>query len=311
MYKRNDFRERLLFAVPFWWQDILEMRNIQDQGADELGKYSVEFKRYVDARSPITADAEKLVKWEIMYHIKPEMQKPLDDRRSMVLAKMRGFGIVTPLKVKETAESFKYGEVTVTENAGRVIVTFISTYGVPSFLEDIKKVLRDLIPAHLDIEYRFLYNTYQDVYEQVPSYQVLADSGLTYTELLQTELDFSGGGGGEDPTAIEFFDYLDGTNLRNLSPVRTSLKLQAPITAGSTTIPTGPHSFEEGTYVNIYDDQKQERVEILITNANNIVTRPLQNSYRKGAMIERSTAVLDRGLKFHDWTAYTVRAEVT
>ncbi|MBF6841834.1 DUF2313 domain-containing protein, partial [Acinetobacter baumannii] len=163
----------------------------------------------------------------LMYHIKPEMQKPLEDRRSMVLAKIRGFGIVTPLKVKETAESFKYGEVVVTENAGRVIVTFVSTYGVPSFLEDIKKVLRDLVPAHLEIEYRFLYNTYQDVYEQVPSYQVLADSGLTYTELLQTELDFSGGGGGsgEDPTAIEFFDYLDGTNMRNLSPIRTRLKL--------------------------------------------------------------------------------------
>lgn len=307
MYKREDFRERLLFAVPYWWQDIREMRNIQDQSATELGKYAVEFKRYVDGRSPITADSLRLMKWEWMYRIRPDLDKPLEDRRSLVLAKTRGYGIVTPERIRRTAESFKYGEVSVSENAGRVIVTFTSLYGVPPFLNDIKRALRDLIPAHLEIEYRFLYNTYTDVYEAVSSYDTLTGLGLSYTELLTTDLVNGGDGSGGSGEPIEFYDHLNGTEIRNMTPLEQRIRVRQPLQAGASSLVIGPHAFEEGTFLTIYDNANQEDVEVLIVNGDTLSVTPLSHTYARGAIIGRSSAIRQDGLGFDAWTVYTVR----
>lgn len=188
MYNEAQIRERLRFAVPERWQDILEFKEIQDRHAHELYLYANEYYRYVDSRSPLTADAEKIVKWEVMYGITPDPNKALSERQSVVTAKMRGVGTVTEALVKFTAESFEFGQVDVDVADGVVTITFTSELGVPPDLSDIEKALRDLIPAHLGVEFEFMFNTYNMIATAGVTYDDITNSGLTYDELLTADL---------------------------------------------------------------------------------------------------------------------------
>lgn len=187
MFNQPEIRERLIFAIPLWWQEIREMKNIQDQSSAELAKFAAEYYRYVDSRSPMTADAQKIVKWEVLYGIQPNPNKALSERRSVVMAKIRGVGTVTTALIKFTAESFEFGTVEVSQEAGVVTITFVSEKGVPPDLGDIEKALRDLLPAHLGVDFKFRFNTYNETKTIYPTYNDLTISGITYDQLLTAE----------------------------------------------------------------------------------------------------------------------------
>ncbi|OCA87284.1 putative phage tail protein [Pseudobacillus wudalianchiensis] len=160
MFSREEIRERLRFAIPLFWQDIKEMKNLHDRSADELALFAVEFFRYVDSHSILTADSEKLIKWEVMYGIPIDLNKPLEERRSVVLAKHIGVGTVTIELIKKTAESWVNGEVKAEERNGAIAVRFISNRGIPRNLPDVKQALREITPAHLELLYEFTYLTW-------------------------------------------------------------------------------------------------------------------------------------------------------
>ncbi|MGE6260861.1 putative phage tail protein [Heyndrickxia sporothermodurans] len=97
--------------------------------------------------------------WEKDYGIPTDLKKPIEERRSNVIAKKRGIGTVTKQLIKSTAEAYYGGEVEVTgvprELEGRV--KFISNYGVPSNLNDVKKALLDIFPSHMELIFEFTY----------------------------------------------------------------------------------------------------------------------------------------------------------
>ncbi|MEK4030784.1 putative phage tail protein [Pseudobacillus sp. FSL P4-0506] len=166
MFSREEIRERLRFAIQPFWQDIKEMKNLHDRAADELALFAVEFFRYVDSRSILTADSEKLIKWEVMYGIPINMNKPLEERRSVVLAKHRGVGTVTIELIKRTAESWYNGQVDVKPVDGGISVKFNSNLGVPENVADVQKALREIIPAHLEVYLLYSYLLIKDIHEK-------------------------------------------------------------------------------------------------------------------------------------------------
>lgn len=188
MFSNAEIRERLRFAIPSFWQDIKEMKNLHDRSADELALFAVEFFRYVDSRSILTADSEKLVKWEVLLGIPVNLNKPLSERRSVAISKLRGIGTVTAELIKNTAEAYEFGEVEVVPGNGTIGIQFVSNLGVPPNLDDIKKALREIVPAHLGITFTYKYNTYATVKSSYPAYNNMSASGLTYNQLLTTQL---------------------------------------------------------------------------------------------------------------------------
>jgi|GEM_PF-3558211 len=188
MYSRNEIRERLTFSIPAFWQNILEVKNIHDRFADEQAIWWNEFYRYVDSRSPLSADSEYLQKWEIILGIPIDLNKSLGERRSVVVSKLRGIGTVTPALVKSTAESYEFGEVEVIEGNGEVTIQFISNLGVPPNLSDIQQALRDILPAHLGVNFSFKFNTYDSIKTGFSTYDELTNSGWTYEELPTVQL---------------------------------------------------------------------------------------------------------------------------
>ncbi len=127
------------------------------------------------------------------FKIPTDINKPLDQRRSVLKAKMRGIGTVSASMIKSVAESFQNGtvEVRAIKNQSKILITFNDVYGIPPNLEDIKNANRKILPSHRIIEFKFKYNTYDSVKVAFAKYDVLTAAGILYEELPVTDL---GGG---------------------------------------------------------------------------------------------------------------------
>lgn len=114
----------------------------------------------------------------------------INQRRETIKAKLRGVGTATPQLIKSVAESYSNGEVEVIEKnlLGIVVIRFIGEYGVPAKITEIQRLLREIIPAHLSIEYEYKYVTYAQSKATYPTYDDLKATGFTYEQILTNAL---------------------------------------------------------------------------------------------------------------------------
>ncbi|MED4922892.1 DUF2313 domain-containing protein [Anoxybacillus geothermalis] len=123
--------------------------------------------------------------WERVCGTPVDESKPIDQRRSVIKSKLRGIGTVTVELVKNVAEAYYNGQVEVIEQPSlyTVKIKFVSKLGVPPNLTDIQNALREIIPAHLAINFEFSYLLIKDIHHV-----------MTLSQLQATTLDkFAGG----------------------------------------------------------------------------------------------------------------------
>jgi len=103
--------------------------------------------------------------WEQTLGIPVEESKDASYRRSRIQSKLRGAGITNVALIKSVAESFSNGEVEVTEYPSlfKLEIAFVGTKGIPPNMEDFTRSLRDILPAHLEWAYTYVFNTWGNV----------------------------------------------------------------------------------------------------------------------------------------------------
>lgn len=106
-----------------------------------------------------------LALWENMLNIRTITNKPIEERRSNIIAKLRGVGTVNVALIKNLAESYVYGTVNVLEDNANYTFTvkFVDVLGIPTNLDDVKAAIEEIKPAHLNVEYEFTYTTWGEV----------------------------------------------------------------------------------------------------------------------------------------------------
>ena len=116
--------------------------------------------------------------WEEELGIDTILNDTLENRRSRIKAKLRGYGVCTKKHIKNVALSYGYGEVEPIEHYEDYMleIKFVSTIGIPPNLNDFKKTMRLIVPAHIGIKYTFRYNTWQDVFN-LGEWQKTKDKG--------------------------------------------------------------------------------------------------------------------------------------
>jgi Uncharacterised protein conserved in bacteria (DUF2313) len=155
--ERNIERDMFDY-MPREYEDLRESRAIIQAEATEFETLNAAI---ADVLAQFFVDTATwgLANWERICGIPTDESKPIDQRRSVIKSKLRGIGTVTVDLIKNVAEAYSYGEVDVTEDSANytVIVTFVGERGVPANLTDIENALREIIPAHLAIDYKFTY----------------------------------------------------------------------------------------------------------------------------------------------------------
>ena len=66
---------------------------------------------------------------------------------------------------------------------GRVAVSFPGVAGEPEGFSDLKRIIEDILPAHLGIRYDFWYLTWSELEEKFPTWQSIEDLGLSWEGL--------------------------------------------------------------------------------------------------------------------------------
>ena len=178
------YDRKLIDYVPQYYGDILESSEIFSSEDKEIARF---YENLNDLLIQFRAGTATwgLKEWERIIGVETDETKPIEERRSVVIAKLRGFGVVNAAHIESVAEAFQGGDIKVTEKPGeyKVQVEFTSVYGVPSNLDDLTTILREIIPAHLEIEYKFKYVTYSVVKTAYANYDEWKGTGNTYQDI--------------------------------------------------------------------------------------------------------------------------------
>ena len=160
----DQIRKDVIDYVPRWYEQFPEVIEILDARAEEFIKLNTEIKDVLDQffvdRATWGLDA-----WEKVFGITHSEPRSYEERRSVIKSHIRGAGTTTLTMIKAVAESYDGGEVEVENDPKNyvVTVTFIGTRGVPSNLSDTERALREIIPAHLAIEFKFTYLNWNEL----------------------------------------------------------------------------------------------------------------------------------------------------
>ena len=149
----------LMRYLPHYYVSSTIMKAIQDAYAEELGYvyYFLEdfLKQFL---TPATA-TWGLAFWEQELGLKTDISKSYEERREIIMARLRGIGTVGKNVLISAASAFSGGDVDVIEYPAehRFVVKFIGTLGVPKNMASFVEMVEDVKPAHLTYSFEYTY----------------------------------------------------------------------------------------------------------------------------------------------------------
>lgn len=150
--------------MPNYYRTSKVIDSLNNVNAQELVDFDKKLDGVLNQFFLDTADYS-LGRWEKELEIEINNSYDVEFRRSRIRSKLRGQGTITVNLIKNVAESFSNGEVDVIEDNPQYSFTvkFVGTKGIPPNLNDLKKAIEDIKPAHLLAIYKFTYTVWQEV----------------------------------------------------------------------------------------------------------------------------------------------------
>lgn len=179
------YNRKLIDYVPPYYDELLESTELLSAEDAEFARLNVGIDDLLLQFNVSTA-TWGLREWERICGITTDEGKTVSERRSNVKARLRGSGVVTVEHIKNVSDGYYGGQTEIIERYAdyTIVVKFTSSYGIPSNLSDLQEVLREIIPAHLAIEYEFKFVTYDILKRTYSSYDEVLATGFTYAEIL-------------------------------------------------------------------------------------------------------------------------------
>lgn len=179
------YDRRLLDYVPSYYEELLESSELLNAEDAEFARLNASIDDLLLQFNVSTA-TWGLREWERICGIPTDTSKTIGERRSNVKARLRGYGVVTVGHIKNVADGYYGGETEIIEKYTdyTIVIKFTSSYGIPSNLSDLQEILREIIPAHLAIEYEFKFVTYDILKSTYATYNDVVATTFSYNELI-------------------------------------------------------------------------------------------------------------------------------
>lgn len=171
--------------LPSYYKDSAVMTTLMAANASELQLMDDKFNSVLNQFIIGLADTT-LGRWENELGLPSGAGKPIDQRRAIIIAKLRGAGTTTVELLQTTAAAYTNGDIEVIEDAANSTVTikFISVIGLPPNINDLKASIDEIIPAHLLVTYQYKYNTNDDLTQYTNNHLAL----FTNDQLRESDL---------------------------------------------------------------------------------------------------------------------------
>lgn len=174
---------RLLGYVPRYYETSRLFRSLSQSRGEELDGLSGALDQVLDQFFSRTA-SWGLEDWEKELGLQPEPGFSDQERRDRVVAKLRGYGTCTIGLVKQVAEAYEKGAVEVIQDHGlyKIIIKFVDTGGIPPNLDNLRAAVREVVPAHLGLEFAYNYLIWSELDAAAITWNDLDDLGMTWEE---------------------------------------------------------------------------------------------------------------------------------
>ena len=154
---------KLIELLPDYYDENRTMQELQDilsEKTDAIEKeLSLLMREFFPAYTSLL-----LERYEQIFGIQTDVTKPDSFREEQILAKIAGAGTTTKSMIKDVSCTYSDGEVEVIEDNAKscFIIRFIGTLGIPKNMSGLKQTIEEIKPAHLAVEYEYIYNTWAD-----------------------------------------------------------------------------------------------------------------------------------------------------
>lgn len=178
--------EKALSYMPPYYESSRVVQDLFQAEGEELDDWRDTLNQTLDQTFVRTA-SWALDEWEEELGLSPAPAQPDSERQSRIVSKLRGTGTATIRVVKEVAESYDNGAIEVSENypAYTITIHFVDTTGIPPNVEDLKAAVRDVVPAHLSLEFVYNYLTFDELENLNLTFDQLATLNLSFDQLMQ------------------------------------------------------------------------------------------------------------------------------
>lgn len=151
----------LIKLLPDYYSKNETMKLLQGILSEQTDELEITMQKTVDGCF-VESASNTLSRYEMILGIITDLTKSDRFRRERIKSKLSGSGTTTSALIQKIAESYTNADVELTEqNADySVKVKFVGTSGIPGNIDDIKKSIKEAIPAHLKIIYEYIFNTY-------------------------------------------------------------------------------------------------------------------------------------------------------
>ncbi|NBD24314.1 DUF2313 domain-containing protein [Paenibacillus sp. T1] len=153
----------MLEELPRFYEPILEMRAIVQAEGEQFDRLGAELADQFRQRFVSTA-TWGLGDWESELGIVPPAGQPVEQRRSVIRSKTRGFGKFSGRLLQSVAGAYDNGNLDIAFDApsSTFTIRFASTLGLPPNLDDLKTALEAVMPSHLGVAYSYRYLSVQE-----------------------------------------------------------------------------------------------------------------------------------------------------
>lgn len=154
----------LIKLLPDYYENNETMRLLQSILTQKTEQLEQQLSNAV-SECFITTASTMLSRYETILGLDINVNKSDAFRIERITAKLSGVGTVTKDMIRDAASRYSNGEVEVSEyNPDNLFtIKFIGTLGIPGNISDLKLTVEEIKPAHLAVEYIYVYNTWDDV----------------------------------------------------------------------------------------------------------------------------------------------------
>lgn len=155
----ETYKPDLMRYLPHYYVSSTIMKAIQDAYAEELGQVYYFLNDFLKQFLTPTTATWGLAFWEQGLGLKTDISKSYEERREIIMARLRGIGTVGKNVLISAASAFSGGDVDVIEYPAehRFVVKFIGTLGVPKNMASFVEMVEDVKPAHLTYSFEYTY----------------------------------------------------------------------------------------------------------------------------------------------------------
>lgn len=90
--------------------------------------------------------------------------KPIEERRQLILSRYRGAGNINASMIRAIVDSYVPNcEVEISLENSVVTIKFVDLKGIPANIADCEGSINEVIPCHLNLEFVYLYNTWGQI----------------------------------------------------------------------------------------------------------------------------------------------------